>query len=428
MKGIDVAKWNHEQIEKTKELIDFDWKKVKDSGVQFVIAKVINKQCKIEDSFLMNYAGATEQGIPVDVYNYSYATNTQKAISDANIVLSVIRGKNIKRVWLDVEDKIQMNLGMSLIDIIKSYKQVIELAGYEFGVYTGLSFYNTLIKPYHDFLNCDFWIARYPSNAVADLSFEPPVDKKPNIIHPLCGWQYSSSGRINGIQGNVDLNIWYEKDIDSTSKKPVLKKGSNGKYVAYLQQRLCEKGYDAGKIDGDFGNNTLLTVKTFQADNKLVVDGVVGEKTWELLETEVKAKIREFSLKADENKKISPNFSVKEFRCKDGSDKILIDVDFVQNKLQAIRDHFGVPVTINSAYRTNAYNTRVGGAKNSYHKKGQAFDIVVKGKTPLQVAQCAQKLEIPGIIQYNTFVHVDSREKRYWARNDNGKVTVRQSF
>lgn len=138
--------------------------------------------------------------------------------------------------------------------------------------------------------------------------------------------------------------------------------------------------------------------------------------------------IKTHSLKADGETRISENFKVKEFRCKDGSDKILIDVGFVRNKLQAIRDYFNAPVTINSAYRTESYNTKVGGAKSSYHMKGQAFDIVVKGHTPLEVARCAQKLGINGIIQYNTFVHVDSRPTRYWARNDNGKVTVKQSF
>ncbi len=98
------------------------------------------------------------------------------------------------------------------------------------------------------------------------------------------------------------------------------------------------------------------------------------------------------------------------------------------NIQQAIRDHFGVPVTVNSAFRTEPYNRKVGGAGKSYHLTGQAFDIVVKGHTPLEVARHAQSLGIPGIIQYNSFVHVDSRPTRYWARNDNGKVTVKSSF
>lgn len=138
--------------------------------------------------------------------------------------------------------------------------------------------------------------------------------------------------------------------------------------------------------------------------------------------------IKEYSLAADGNKAISKNFKVREFRCKDGTDRILIDVGFVKDKLQPIRDHFGAPVTFNSAYRTLGHNTKVKGAKNSYHLQGRAFDIVVKGHTPQEVAQYAQTLGILGIIQYNGFVHVDSRETKYWARNNNGKVTVKKSF
>lgn len=131
--------------------------------------------------------------------------------------------------------------------------------------------------------------------------------------------------------------------------------------------------------------------------------------------------VKEYSVAMDRDKAVSKNFKVKEFRCKDGSDKILIDVDFVKDKLQKIRDHFGESVTINSAYRTPGYNAKVKGAKASYHLQGRAFDIVVKGHTPQEVARYAQTLGIHGIIQYNGFVHVDSREIKYWARNDNGK-------
>ena len=272
MKGIDVAKWNGV----------IDWKKVKEDGVQFAILKAINKQCKVEDSFNRNYAGALSVCLPIDVYNYSYATTVSKATSDAQVVLNAIKGKKVGTVWLDVEDKIQMNLGMTLIDIINSYKYIIEKAGYGFGVYTGLSFYNTLIKPYHSFLDCKFWIARYPSGAVVDLNFEPAESKKPNIIHALWGWQYTSSGKVNGISGNVDLDIRYNDPAKDNIAYPVLRKGSKGVYVEVLQKKLNDAGYSLA-VDGDFGNKTLEAVKDYQKVNGLVVDGIVGVKTWEKL-------------------------------------------------------------------------------------------------------------------------------------------------
>lgn len=86
--------------------------------------------------------------------------------------------------------------------------------------------------------------------------------------------------------------------------------------------------------------------------------------------------IKQYSLKADGNKQLTPNFKVSEFRCKDGSDKILID-DTCVTHLQAIRDFFGKPVYIRSAYRTNSYNDKIGGADGSHHTTGRANDIDV---------------------------------------------------
>lgn len=421
MKGIDVAKWNG----------NIDWKKVKDSGVEFAILKAINKQCKKEDAFERNYNGATSQGLPVDVYNYSYAITVEKEISDAKTVLSVINGKKIGTVWLDIEDKSQMNLGITLIDIINAYKNIIETAGYKFGVYTGLSFYNSFIKPFYTFVDCPFWIARYPSKAQMDFVEMPREDKKPSILHPLWGWQYTSTGRVEGITGNVDLSLTYdleEQEENTEENRRTIRFGDSGSDVVYMQQRLTSKGYGVGAIDGKFGNKTLEAVKAFQAENNLTVDGIVGINTWNALENKEGVVVKEYSLSRDGNMQISKNFKVKEFRCKDGSDRILIDTDFVTNKLQKIREHFDAPVTINSAYRTESYNKKVGGAKSSYHMNGQAFDIVVKGHTPLEVARYAQSIGITGIIQYNTFVHVDSRTNKYWARNDNGKVYRKETF
>ncbi len=234
---------------------------------------------------------------------------------------------------------------------------------------------------------------------------------------------------VTTIMSIIKSNNLTQYDSVVTGRRSALKFGSSGADVTYLQQCLTAKGYGVGAIDGKFGVKTLEAVKAFQAEHNLVVDGIVGTKTWVALEQqETHISVKTYSLSKDGNQNISPNFKVKEFRCKDGSDKILIDTDFIQNYLQKIRDHFGATVTINSGYRTAAYNKKIDGAANSYHVKGQAFDIVVKGHTPLEVARYSQSLGIMGIIQYNTFVHVDSRANKYWARDNNGKVTVKSGF
>lgn len=228
------------------------------------------------------------------------------------------------------------------------------------------------------------------------------------------------SGLVRRRQAEYELFTMGVKNMTTNS---VLKKGMQGEEVKELQNGLTVRGYSLGKVDGDFGEKTETAVKAFQKDAGLKTDGVVGENTQKALDN-----IKVLSVKTDGNKSISKNFKVKEFACKDGSDQLVLDEDFIVSKIQKIRTHFGVPVTINSAYRNATYNKKVGGSSNSYHVKGRAFDIVVKGKTPTEVAKYAKSIGIKGIIQYNTFVHVDSRPKQYYARNNNGKVTVVNNF
>lgn len=123
--------------------------------------------------------------------------------------------------------------------------------------------------------------------------------------------------------------------------------------------------------------------------------------------------VKTYSKKNNGSAKLSANFMVKEFACKDGSDKILIDTELVL-VLQKIRDHFGKPVTINSAYRNAGYNKKIGGVSNSQHVKGTAADIVVKSVAPEEVAKYAEYIMNGkgGIGLYSTFVHVDTRSRR----------------
>ena len=85
-----------------------------------------------------------------------------------------------------------------------------------------------------------------------------------------------------------------------------------------------------------------------------------------------------YSRRKDGNALLSRSFRVREFACRDGSDPLFVDSALVQ-LLQSIRDHFGAPITINSAYRTPQYNTKVGGVAQSQHCYGTAADFYVKG-------------------------------------------------
>ena len=110
---------------------------------------------------------------------------------------------------------------------------------------------------------------------------------------------------------------------------------------------------------------------------------------------------------------VSPHFKAKEFQSKDKSEYLLIATELIEI-LEKIRNHFNAPVIINSGYRTPSWNNKVNGAPNSYHCKGMAADIVVKGQSSKEVAKYADSImEQGGVIKYTNFTHVDVREKRY---------------
>lgn len=91
---------------------------------------------------------------------------------------------------------------------------------------------------------------------------------------------------VDGIVGN---NTWTTIEItlhtpSPTPSRPLLKRGSTGSDVVYLQQSLSKLGYNPGPIDGIFGPLTEQAVRNFQADKGLVVDGIVGRRTWAAIE------------------------------------------------------------------------------------------------------------------------------------------------
>nr|DAF70289.1 MAG TPA: peptidase [Microviridae sp.] len=110
---------------------------------------------------------------------------------------------------------------------------------------------------------------------------------------------------------------------------------------------------------------------------------------------------------------VSPHFKAKEFQCKDKSEYLLVATELIDT-LEKIRNHFDAPVIINSGYRTPSWNSKVNGTSNSYHCKGMAADIVVKGHSSGEVAKYADSImEQGGVIRYTNFTHVDVREERY---------------
>jgi len=130
-----------------------------------------------------------------------------------------------------------------------------------------------------------------------------------------------------------------------------------------------------------------------------------------------------YHIPKSESIQLSKHFNSSEFRCGLGRPcnctETIINPKLV-DLLQDIRDHFGRPLTITSAYRCPDYNRSAGGATGSRHTKGDAADITVNQTTPRSVARYAEEKGINGIGLYETgadgyFVHVDTRDaKSFW--------------
>lgn len=215
-------------------------------------------------------------------------------------------------------------------------------------------------------------------------------------------YQKAKGLSVDGIVGN---NTYAKLFTDC-----LLKRGSRGELVKALQTRLNEQGYKAGAADSIFGRNTEQAVKALQSVAGITVDGKVGQNTWTALLEGKRAGIP-----------ASAHFKLSEFKCKDGTAvpaKYYANCQKLMNLLEEIRAACGNrAITITSGYRTESYNKKVDGAKQSQHLYAAAADIKVSGKSASEVYKLCDRLvgSRGGVGKYSTFTHVDVRgHKARW--------------
>lgn len=193
LKGIDVSSWQGK----------IDWNKVANYGMDFAILRITEAGNVIDGQFEDNFAGCNKYKIPVGVYKYSYAMTIAEIQSEARKVVSVLNGRKIQfPVFLDLEHNNQRTLGSeSIHKMADAFREIVEAAGYKFGIYCNVDWYNTVICSH--LKKHDFWIARYPANDNGTV-----VER----LRPSwgIGWQYSSKATIPGINTKVDRNIFYK--------------------------------------------------------------------------------------------------------------------------------------------------------------------------------------------------------------------------
>lgn len=249
-----------------------DWKKVKEDGAQFAILRTVRRSSKVDAQLANNIKGCIENGIPADFYKYAYALNEADSANEAYEVVEALKALGIKPskdivIWQDVEDDSQMDLSTeALTKICKAFKKVVENAGYTYGLYMGKYDFEQGEIKLSDLGEAHVWLARYYDGYVSKPFGQDPNEKyKPTVPGgELWGWQYTSSGRVNGIVGDVDLNIAYydiaglEQEFTDENKK------NNRKYVSEIV-KLAQSWI--GKKESDGSHKEIVDI--YNAHNPL---------------------------------------------------------------------------------------------------------------------------------------------------------------
>ncbi len=191
--GIDVSGWQG----------DIDFQKVKEAGVEFVFIRVgttkgTGGEYFLDKKFKRNIEGFTKVGIPVGIYFFSYASTKEQAISDATWVIKQIKDYKIDLpVVYDFEDWNNLNYynnsKYTLTKNAEIFLSTLENAGYKGMLYSSANYLN---KVWYK-TKYDTWLAYYTTNN--------------NYKGDYTYWQLCSNGKVPGIQGNVDLNIYYDR-------------------------------------------------------------------------------------------------------------------------------------------------------------------------------------------------------------------------
>lgn len=197
-KGIDVSEHQGK----------IDWKIAKERGIDFAIIRAGYGMLESQKDkcFDFNYENAKANRIKVGAYWYSYAKSIQEAEQEADVFLSVVDGKQFEYpVYFDIEDKSQENLGVQLLtDIVLAFCNRVQSKGYYVGLYCNPNWINYKLDK-ERLKVFDKWLAHWTTTPAYGNEFGGL-------------WQYSASGKINGIATDVDLNYSY-RDYETLIKK-----------------------------------------------------------------------------------------------------------------------------------------------------------------------------------------------------------------
>ena len=199
--GIDVSEFQGEEI---------DWQQVKDSGVEFVIIRLGYRaygesgELVPDAMFEKNIKGALDAGLDAGVYFFSQAVSAAEAVQEAEFVLDHLAPYEITGpVVYDTEEikwdtaRTDDNTKQDFTNYCKVFCETVEQAGYNPMIYSNMK-WMAFTLDMSELSEYDFWYADY--HEIPQCPYDYKI------------WQYSESGAVPGINANVDLNLWFEKE------------------------------------------------------------------------------------------------------------------------------------------------------------------------------------------------------------------------
>jgi len=248
MFGIDVSHYQE----------NIDWGRVKSTcRVEFAIIKAMYETSKrADETFEKNYTGCTNYDISRGVYNFIGRVSASDPVADANAFLKILNGRKLEMgIWLDVESKNLRSLGKEKIEsVILKETEIFESAGYKVGIYCNLDWYkNVITDKIKKAFEGRFWIARYPKADNGTYNENSTLSPKSFAV----AWQYSSKGKVDGIKGNVDMDVLFVPIEEVFGKKVEDMK------VVIGSARIDENGKLTGGKAGDQTGREVSTQKFY---------------------------------------------------------------------------------------------------------------------------------------------------------------------
>ena len=273
-KGIDISSYQPNA--------GINWSQIKSAGIEFVVIKYTEGTNYKSPQAPAQYSSAKAVGIYTHAYHFLHANTEAGVRREADYFAAMAKAHLVDGyLFADVEyDGCKTGLTpKQLSSNLNAFMDQLKKNGFtRLGIYANQNWFRNFIDRPSLRGDALIWYAQYASN------HGDPCDI----------WQYSSTGRVTGYNGNLDMNTAYtDAAVGGAGRQPIptpdtaepeeptglLKKGSSGGGVKWVQQRLNAAENAGLAVDGVFGSSTDTAVRMFQKAHGLAVDGVVGLAT-----------------------------------------------------------------------------------------------------------------------------------------------------